>query len=75
MGKTRRSRWVQDEPDAPEVDAASRVRDAEHCAGKVGYPTRAKAVRAKKACGRRFGKKFKVYRCATCGEWHLSSHR
>ena len=59
--------------DARGMSARSHVRGSNVCAGKVWYPTKAKANRAKKACGRRFGMRFKVYRCAYCGNYHLTS--
>jgi hypothetical protein len=43
--------------------------------GKVSYPSRRIARRYSRAHGARFGQQFGVYRCRTCGNYHLTSQR
>ena len=44
------------------------------CARKRRYPTRRAAELAAAACEFRRDVRLSVYRCDTCGGWHLTSH-
>lgn len=64
MGKTRRNYprcWEFD--DAELMSAEEHVYHAARCYGKRVYPTRAKAVKAKRNNVRRYGLRYRVYRC------------
>lgn len=55
------------------MSASEGVYHSERCAGKCAYATRAKAVRAKRSHARRYGVRFRAYRCGFCGKWHLTT--
>lgn len=64
MSKTRRNRprhWTYDAADS--MSAEAHVYHASRCFGKLSYPTKAKAMRAKKSHARRFGQWYRAYHC------------
>lgn len=64
MSKTRRNRprhWTYDAADS--MSAEAHVYHASRCYNKISYPTLAKAKRAKRNKARRFGQRYKEYRC------------
>ena len=75
MGRTRRKgprheEWKGAEP----MDAGAGVYHSMRCFGKLSYPTKAKAVRAKRNHSRNSGIRYDVYRCPFCNKWHLTTH-
>lgn len=41
---------------------------------KVAYPTKAVAMRAAEAMGKKHGVHFSVYKCAWCDGWHVGKN-
>ncbi|MBP3471700.1 MAG: hypothetical protein J6K41_05680 [Paraprevotella sp.] len=41
---------------------------------KVAYPTKAVAIRAAEAMGKKHGVHFSVYKCAWCDGWHVGKN-
>ena len=60
--------------DARPMSAREHVYHASRCYGKAVFPTKSKAMRAKREKSRKYGVQFRVYRCCYCGKWHLTTH-
>ena len=55
------------------MDAGLSVYHSRRCFGKLSYPTKAKALRAKRNKQRAYGKRYRVYKCPFCDHYHLST--
>ena len=73
MSRTHSSKISQANAFGPMMDGRATPYHARKCAKKKAYPTKAKAMRAKKACQKRFGGSFRAYKCNFCLAWHLTT--
>ena len=75
MSRTRRSlRHLDTYGEPRQMVAEEHMYHAMRCAGKQSYATKAKAKRAKRSKARRYGKRYSVYRCGYCNQYHLTTH-